>query len=177
MSFTDDSRALLNGKWFHGAYLANVLAPGVRVALFGKIEIDSYTGQLTVMHPEFEILTADEDPDSSLHTGRIVPIYEAAAKITTRIFRTMVSRILESLAPIPDALPEHIRARLKLPDRWTSIRTVHFPDESQDVRLLNAFRSQAHFRMIFEEFFWLECGLALKRAKARSCAGNRLRAE
>jgi ATP-dependent DNA helicase RecG len=171
VSFTDDSRALLTGKWFHGAYLANVLTPGVRVALFGKIEIDSYTGQLTVMHPEFELLTGDEDPDSSLHTGRIVPIYEAAAKITTRIFRTIVSRILESLSPVPDALPEQIRTRLKLPDRWTSIRTVHFPDESQDVRLLNGFRSQAHFRMIFEEFFWLECGLALKRAKARTVQG------
>ena len=31
-----------------------------------------------------------------------------------------------------------------------------FPRESQDLRLLNAFRSQAHFRLIFEEFFWLE---------------------
>ncbi|MEI9813756.1 MAG: DEAD/DEAH box helicase [Acidobacteriota bacterium] len=33
--------------------------------------------------------------------------------------------------------------------------------------MLNSFRSQAQFRMIFEEFFWLECGLELKRAKAR----------
>jgi ATP-dependent DNA helicase RecG len=171
VSFTDDSRAVLVGKWFHGGYLANVLTPGVRVALFGKIEIDSYTGQLTVMHPEFEVLTADEDSDSSLHTGRIVPVYEAAAKITTRIFRTIVSRVLETLPPIPDALPDHIRARLKLPDRWASVRTVHFPDESQDVRLLNGFRSQAHVRIIFEEFFWLECGLALKRAKARTVQG------
>jgi ATP-dependent DNA helicase RecG len=33
--------------------------------------------------------------------------------------------------------------------------------------LLNSFRSPAQFRLIFEEFFWLECGLELKRAKAR----------
>jgi ATP-dependent DNA helicase RecG len=171
VSFTDGSPATLTGKWFHGGYLANVFAPGVRVALFGKIEIDSYTGQLTVMHPEFEVLADDEDPDSSLHTGRIVPIYEAAAKITTRVFRTIVHRVLDSLAPVPDALPEQIRTRLKLPDRWSSIRTVHFPDTSQDIRLLNSFRSQAHFRMIFEEFFWLECGLTLKRAKARTVKG------
>ena len=33
--------------------------------------------------------------------------------------------------------------------------------------MLNAFRTPAHWRLIFEEFFWLECGLSLKRSKAR----------
>ena len=36
---------------------------------------------------------------------------------------------------------------------------------------MNAFRSPAQFRLIFEEFFWLECGLELKRAKARLYPG------
>ncbi len=36
---------------------------------------------------------------------------------------------------------------------------------------MNAFRSQAQFRLIFEEFFWLECGVALKRSKARTLPG------
>jgi ATP-dependent DNA helicase RecG len=92
-----------------------VLVPGLHVALFGKIEIDSYTGQLSIMHPEFEILTDQEDTESSLHTGRIVPIYEAAAKITTRIFRTIVHRVLESIEPIAETLPDDIRLPLKLP--------------------------------------------------------------
>src|ERR1044071_2016454 len=47
--FTDASRAILVGKWFHGGYLANVLAPGQKIALFGKIEFDSYTRELTVL--------------------------------------------------------------------------------------------------------------------------------
>ncbi len=59
--------------------------PGARVSLFGKVELDSYTGDLLIMHPEFEILTADDaDGDAALHTGRIVAIYEGAGKITTR---------------------------------------------------------------------------------------------
>src|SRR5215470_12630304 len=45
--FTDSSRAVLLGKWFHGGYLAKVLSEGIRVALYGKIEYDSYTGELT----------------------------------------------------------------------------------------------------------------------------------
>ena len=167
-TFTDASRGVLAGKWFHGAYLADVLAPGQKVALYGKVEFDTYSGHLAMMHPEYEILADDEDGDASLHTGRIVPVYEAAGKVTTRALRTLLHRILESIAPLrDDPVPEHIRAQLKLPDRWKAIRELHFPPTDADLRVLNAFRSPAQYRLIFEEFFWLECGLELKRAKAR----------
>jgi ATP-dependent DNA helicase RecG len=83
----------------------------------------------------------------------------------------LLHRILESVAPLPDPLPAHVLGQLKLPDRWTSIRALHFPPPESDLRLLNAFRSPAQFRLIFEEFFWLECGLELKRAKARLYPG------
>jgi len=167
-TFTDASRGVLAGKWFHGAYLADVLTPGQKVALYGKVEFDTYSGHLAMMHPEYEILADDEDGDSSLHTGRIVPVYEAAGKVTTRALRTLLHRILETIAPLrDDPMPEHIRTQLKLPDRWSAIRELHFPPPVSDLRVLNAFRSPAQYRLIFEEFFWLECGLELKRAKAR----------
>ncbi|MEO8049633.1 MAG: ATP-dependent DNA helicase RecG [Acidobacteriota bacterium] len=167
-TFTDASRGVLAGKWFHGAYLADVLAPGQKIALYGKVEFDTYSGHLAMMHPEYEILADDEDGDTSLHTGRIVPVYEAAGKVATRALRTLLHRILESIAPLrDDPVPEHVRAQLKLPDRWTAIRELHFPPPDSDLRVLNAFRSPSQYRLIFEEFFWLECGLELKRAKAR----------
>lgn len=167
-TFTDASRGVLAGKWFHGAYLADVLAPGQKIALYGKVEFDTYSGHLAMMHPEYEILAEDDDGDASLHTGRIVPVYEAAGKVTTRALRTLLHRVLESIAPLrEDPVPEHIRARLKLPDRWSAIRELHFPPADSDLRVLNSFRSPAQYRLIFEEFFWLECGLELKRAKAR----------
>jgi ATP-dependent DNA helicase RecG len=170
--FTDASRAILLGKWFHGGYLANVLGEGLKVALFGKVEFDSYSGELTMLHPEFEILSGDdEDGEASLHTGRIVPIYEAAGKITTRVLRTISHRLFQELPPVEDNLPQFLRDRLKLPDYWTALRYAHFPPPDADLRLLNAFRTQAHFRLIFEEFFWLECGVALKRSKARTVPG------
>ena len=170
--FTDSSRAILLGKWFHGGYLANVLGEGLKVAVFGKVEFDSYSGELTMLHPEFEVLAGDdEDGEASLHTGRIVPIYEAAGKMTTRVLRTITHRIFQELLPVDDQLPQFLRARLKLPDFWTAIRAVHFPPPDSDLRLLNSFRTQAHFRLIFEEFFWLECGVALKRSKARTVPG------
>jgi ATP-dependent DNA helicase RecG len=170
-TFTDASHAVLHGKWFHGSYLADVFTPGLKVALFGKVEFDSYSGSIAMMHPEYEILSGDEDGDASLHTGRVVPVYEAASKITTRIFRNLLHRILESIDPIPDEFPRQLLDRLKLPDRATAIRELHFPPSDSDTRLLNAFRSPAQYRLILEEFFWLECGLELKRAKARLYPG------
>jgi ATP-dependent DNA helicase RecG len=170
--FSDASRAILVGKWFHGGYLANVLAEGMKVALFAKVEYDSYSGELTMLHPEFEILTGDDDEgEAALHVGRVVPIYEAVSKLTTRMLRVLTHRILGELPPAEDFLPEFLRQQLKMPDRWTAIRQAHFPPPDSDIRLLNSFRSPAHFRLIFEEFFWLECGVALKRNKARTLPG------
>ena len=170
--FSDSSRAILACKWFHGGYLANVLAEGMKVALYGKVEFDSYSGELTILHPEFEILSGDDDDaEASLHVGRIVPIYEAVAKLTTRVLRVLTHRILEGLEPLEDNLPADLRRRLKLPELWPSVRETHFPPPDADLRLLNNFRSAGQFRLIFEEFFWLECGVALKRAKARALPG------
>jgi ATP-dependent DNA helicase RecG len=173
--FSDSSRAILLCKWFHGGYLADVFREGMRVALFGKVEFDSYSGELTMLHPEYEILSGDDEGETALHVGRVVPIYEGTGegsrKLTTRVLRKLIHGILESIDPVEDNLPPHLCAQLKMPDRWTALRDVHFPPPDSDLRLLNAFRSQAQFRLIFEEFFWLECGVALKRSKARSLPG------
>lgn len=166
-SFTDASRAILMAKWFHGAYLAGVIAPGQKIALYGKVEFDSYTGELSMLHPEFEVLSEDEEGEAGLHVGRIVPIYEAAGKITTRIFRRLIWRVLETLPPVPDTLPAGIRSKLKLPELSSAIKAIHFPEPQEDLRQLNAFRSPAQFRLILEEFFWLQCGLVLKHKHAR----------
>ena len=81
-TFSDSSRTILHAKWFHGEYLAKTLEPGRRVALFGKIEFDNYTGELAMVHPEFEILSdEDDDAEAALHVGRVVPVYEAISKV------------------------------------------------------------------------------------------------
>lgn len=170
---SDSSRAILLCKWFHGTYLEGVFSPGVRVAFFGKVEFDSYSGELSMLHPEYEILTADadDDGDASLHTGRIVPIYEAAGKVNTKLFRTLTRRVLDSIDPVGDSLPRSICERWDYPSRWDAIRALHFPEADADLRLLNAFRTPEQQRLIFEEFFWLELGLLLRRATSRLVTG------
>jgi ATP-dependent DNA helicase RecG len=166
----DSSGRPLICKWFRGGYLQSILERGRRAAFYGKVEWDSYTGELSMLHPQFEMLV-EHDAEANLHLGRIVPIYEAAGRVTTRAFRSIIHQCLEQFPGLQDPLPQEVRQRLRLPGRAQAIRDTHFPPAGADMRLLNAFRSPAQRRLIFEEFFYLECGLELKRSKARSLEG------
>jgi ATP-dependent DNA helicase RecG len=44
-----------------------------------------------------------------------------------------------------------------------AIRMVHFPDNNQDIDLYQQMRSEAHKRLIYDELFFLELGMALKK--------------
>jgi ATP-dependent DNA helicase RecG len=170
-TFEDGSGARLLGRWFHGERYAESLVPDVRVALFGKVELERAQGSRLMVQPETEILAADEDGDQSLHTGRIVAVYEAASKISTRVFRTLLQRVLEE-SPMPeDALPETVRLRVGLPNLDQALHDVHSPRHDAELTLLNEFRTPGQVRLIFDEFFWLECGLVLKKSKAKAAEG------
>jgi ATP-dependent DNA helicase RecG len=169
-SLCDGTGAVLQARWFHGERYAKTLVPDTRVALFGKVELDRFGGDRLMIQPDLEILSEDED-EQCLHIGRIVPVYEATGKISTRIFRNLIHRILHEVSLPEDALPESVRLRTGLPDLHTAIRHLHDPPPDTEIRLLNEFRTPAQYRLIFDEFFWLECGLAFKKTKAKAASG------
>lgn len=166
----DASGVSMAAKWFRGDYLQKIFEPGQTVALYGKVEWNRYENGVEILHPEFEILRPD-DEQAALHLGRITPIYRAIAKINSRAIRGLIGRALEVARFPEDPLPEAVRRRLALPERKQALVEAHFPPENADMRLLQACRTPAQFRLIIEEFFFLECGLALKRRKARAAPG------
>ena len=171
-NFEDASGAILRGRWFHGERYRDSLLPGTRVALFGKVEWDRPSSQRLMVQPELEILTSEDAQEETLHSGRIVAVYEAAGTVSTRVFRSLLDRILKSVAFPEDALPASVRARRpELLDLATALRNLHHPPPEEDIRLLNEFRTPAQTRLIFDEFFWLECGLLLKKNKFRETTG------
>lgn len=171
--FHDESGSSLVGKWFHGAWIADVFRPGMLVSLYGKVELESYSRTLSMVHPDYEPLDAGAETEldnlaaQALHTGRIVPVYSSIGKISSRMLRGIIHDLLERVEPLADALPEAVRAPLKLLPFWQALRETHFPEPGAAIGDLNRFRTAAQFRLIFEEFFWLECGLVLKRRRAR----------
>ncbi len=165
-----DSGGILVGKWFRGDYLKSIFQRGQRVALYGKVEWNTFASEMSMVHPEYEILS-DDDTEAHLHLGRIVPVYQAMGKVTPRVLRSLVHRCIEGVSELDDPLPVDIRRRLGLLDRRQALRETHFPPKGSDIRSLNGFRTAPQYRLIFEEFFYLECGLALKRRKARAVEG------
>jgi ATP-dependent DNA helicase RecG len=157
------------------AFLADVLHRSQRVVLYGTVEYRG-SGGLQFTNPEYELLTdAGEDEDATVHTGRIVPIYEKAGSVTPRMQRTLVHRLLGELpAQIPDPLPEPVRLARALPDRRRSLIESHFPPNGTDVAALNACRTDAQRRLIFEEFFLFQAGLLVR--KRRNAAERKARA-
>jgi ATP-dependent DNA helicase RecG len=147
------------------SFLRDVFHPGQRVVLFGLLE---YRGSgLQFTNPEYEIVRGEgDDDDTTVHTGRIVPIYEKAGSVTPRMQRTLVFNILSQLpAALPDPIPAAIRERRALPDRVRAIRDAHFPAPGVPVDTLNAYRTPAQQRLIFEEFFLFQAGLVLRKRR------------
>jgi len=170
-----DKTGILYAKWFHADYLQRVFKPGQRVVLYGKVEEDAYRpAQRVMVQPQHEILSGDSEPADSTESGRIVPIYEAAGAISSRVFRRLVHYALRTLdAALADPLPATLRERYRFPDRRSALWQAHFPEPETCLDDLNRFRTPAQERLIFEEFFFLQLGLALRRRQTRQATGIR----
>ena len=171
-----DSSGMLRCKWFNAIYLQKnrVFRSGQQVFFYGKVERDRFgTGNLQIIQPQFEILPeAEPEGGDSLEMGRVVPIYESIASLGPRVLRRLMWAALHVLdGPIPDRLPASVLHKTQLLDRSTALSQTHFPSTEQDLEKLCAFRTPAQVRLIFEEFFSVTVGLALRRRKAKALEG------
>jgi ATP-dependent DNA helicase RecG len=163
-----DRSGTLHARFFHGGYLAGRLKEGQRLVLHGKVDRDPYRpSRLEMVNPQIEVLgDGDREPVDSTEVGRIVPIYEAMGGISSRMLRRIIyNALLNFHGHMPDPLPEDIRERLQFPTRREALLYAHFPPREIQLDELNNFRSPAHVRLIFEEFFYYQLGLALRRQR------------
>jgi len=175
-------RTRLRCLWFHGAYLQDKFKPGEMIALYGKVEQDR-SGELQIIQPQFEILgeageegsnSAEKKAAESLEIGRIVPIYESAGqgRLTPRWFRRIIRTALDNLTPdLPEPIPAAVRAHLGLISPREALWKVHWPEAGESLEDLQSSRTAAHVRMIFDELFFVELGLELKRRQQKAQTG------
>jgi ATP-dependent DNA helicase RecG len=169
-------RLALKCIWFNGSYLEGKFHAGQTVALYGKVEPSRTTQNLKMIQPQFELLPDETDDAETrlLEVGRITPVYESlgGSRLTSRWQRKTIFHLLERMrGAVPECLPAAMLARLELPERETALREVHFPSEGTPMAQLQASATPAHRRLIFEELFFLELGLELKRRRVRERAG------
>jgi ATP-dependent DNA helicase RecG len=173
-------RSKLRCLWFHGTYLQDKFKPGQLIALYGKVEQDSRSGELQIVQPQFEMLGdagtdgAHDKAAASLEVGRIVPIYESAGqgRVTARWFRRVIRTALDDLTPdLAETIPAAVRERLALVSPREALWKVHWPEAGESFEDLQSSRTPAHIRLIFEELFFIELGLELKRRQQKTQTG------
>src|ERR1035441_670326 len=169
-------RHALKCIWFHGSYLDGKFHAGQTVALYGKVEPSRSSSNFKMIQPQFELLpdASDDAETRLLEVGRITPVYESlgGSRLASRWQRKVIFNLLESMrGAAPECLPQTMLARLHLPNRETALREVHFPPEGTPLAQLQSSATPAHRRLIFEELFFLELGLELKRRRMRERQG------
>jgi len=171
-ALVQDESGQIQAVWPNQAFLKDVIRSQQRIVMFGKVEIWGSRG-LQITDPEFEIIKdgsrepgagSPEDTEPQLHIGRIVPVYERTGSVTTNMQRRFVWQALEQLpAGGFDPVPEDILKRERWPARHDALWQAHFPPSDAPVDDLNNFTTAAQRRLVFEDFFVFQTGLALRR--------------
>jgi ATP-dependent DNA helicase RecG len=152
-----DSTGVIHATWFNQPYMKDKFKIGQELILYGKVE--KVSGYLQINNPEYEILTGTKE--DSVHMGRIVPIYPLTENLNQRWLRNILKFTVDEYADsIVDMLPYDIRQRNNLMLLKGAIQSVHFP-------VSEVVLEKARRRLIFDEFFLLQIGIAMRRASIK----------
>ena len=171
-----DGSGVITLKWFHGneRYLRERFKKGRKLIFSGEVRY--FNLQKEIHHPDVEIVEGDIEEDY-LNFKRIVPIYSETEGLYQRTLRRLIKTILDGYAgELSSPIPQEIVQRQNLIDFPEAFRRVHFPPDGESIERLNLHRSEGHRRIIFDEFFFLELGMALKRRGLELEAGISFRA-
>ncbi|MGV8059327.1 MAG: ATP-dependent DNA helicase RecG [Smithellaceae bacterium] len=159
-----DNTANLTAKWFKGqtSYLLGFFKKGANVIFTGLVT-PNYVGR-AMIHPDYEILD-ENDEENLLNFKRIVPIYSETEGLHQKYMRKIMHQVLTNYARyVISPIPPDICRKRNLIDLQTAIRAVHFPEVNENPEDYNLQRSAAHHRLIYDEFFFFQLGMAIKKS-------------
>ncbi|OGU17866.1 MAG: ATP-dependent DNA helicase RecG [Geobacteraceae bacterium GWC2_53_11] len=163
-----DDSGTIACKWFHAnaTWMKRTWKIG-RVGVFSG-EVHQFGYQREVHHPDAEWLpegggiqsVIDADP---ANFGRIVPVYPLSEGIHQKTMRRVMREVVDNfLSNIDSVVPAEL-----CPPGFPSLREalgqVHAPPPEADLSGLNDGATPAHQALAFDEFFFWELGLALKK--------------
>lgn len=158
----EDQSGRMQVVFFNQPYLEEILTVGTRVMMSGRV----LSGRQGWMVPRMDVAQYEiigEDIESTLHVGRIVPIYHETKGWTSRQMRVLVKNLLEDQGiELLDHLPTPLRARQRLIPMHEALHDVHFPKTGTDLQLLERGKTAAHRRLAFEELLLLQLALATR---------------
>ncbi len=166
----EDDSGQINLKWFRyrKSWLEKLLPLGRQVVLIGEVKHFGATRE--VHHPDVELLPEGADPTLALQKdplnfGRILPVYPLTEGLSQKQARKIWHTLVESYAvQVKSYLPPEIFQRRKLMPLAEALQQAHWPHNCSDLQAIQQGRDRARSSLVFDEFFFLELGLALKRA-------------
>jgi ATP-dependent DNA helicase RecG len=158
----EDQSGRMQVVFFNQPYLEEILTVGTRVMMSGRV----LSGRQGWMVPRMDVAQYEiigEDTESTLHVGRIVPIYHETKGWTSRQMRVLVKNLLaDHGSELLDHLPVSLRARQRLIPIHEAFSDIHFPKTGTDLQLLERGKTAAHRRLAFEELLLLQLALAAR---------------
>ena len=177
-----DGTGRLNLVWFqyNEKYLRAVYKKEATVILSGEITVDRYTDSLQIIHPrpeDTEIIDSEENLEKDfLNFNRIVPIYPLTEGIKQRRLRSIMKTVVDAYCPhVIDYVPEAIKRRRHILNLGDALSRAHFSSASD--RLVDLFDRDSvygsipHRTVSFNEFFFMELGLALRKRDVTKLPG------
>ena len=147
--------------WFNQPFLTKNIHSGMQISLSGKVELEGKKPKL--ISPSYEIIRSNQtlafsqEATSTVHTGRIVPIYPETSGITSKWLRAKIAQILPLILKTQkDFMPVEILDRQKLSTLNEALIKIHFPKNYLQVK-------EARKRLSFDELFIIQLISALRR--------------
>jgi len=160
-----DESGFLALTWFNQvAYFRSRFRVGQQCIVHGKVE-GAPGGQKRIVHPE--VLPAND-----LSARGIVPVYGKPTAVNAAAIRMIAANAVDGWATrLPSVLPKEITAKHRIIDLAQALKMLHRPGVQSDVDALNACRSFAHRSLVFDELFFLQLGMALRRRRIEAETG------
>ena len=152
-----DDTGSLTATFFNQTYMKDALRPGETYIVYGKVEGPPGRRQMT--NP------VCERSDRVRFTGCILPVYALTHGISNNLLAGLARRCVDECAgQLEEVLPGPLRREHALAAAEFACRNIHFPRDEEALEL-------ARRRLIFEELFYLTCGMALLRTRRDEAAG------
>ncbi len=147
-------------------YFKSAFKIGETIAISGKI--NSFMNRPQIVHPRIDRLeiSVDEGLKGFLHTKGIIAKYSSnedfrLVNINETVIRKIFREVVDQYAPlVSEIIPENIITRNHLMPLPAAIRSVHFPETTED-------KERARTRLKFDEWFFYQLLLAYKKKKTK----------
>ncbi|MBN1437329.1 MAG: ATP-dependent DNA helicase RecG [Sedimentisphaerales bacterium] len=143
--------------WFHGAYLKDKFIPGDTIAAWGKVS--RYHETLQIINPKWTRVEDADDLLSRQDTARAV--YPATADLSSSQIGGVIRNSIDAItAGVPERYPDAFIKAKKFPSRADALRWIHCPSDEDQI-------NAARRRLVYDELFLMELGIALRREAVR----------